>query len=163
MPCTLILHPHLFFTPLSMPLRIPISCPRLHVSLFIQWTLWSQILFWWTWVVSFGAKQREHWSFNGVCAVIMCLLIENYILELVFPSNLMQVGRWQTKPVNESASYKFTWSYCEDKLHHLSWRHANTSPKCKEERLEAGKHSGMARRGSYELYLESRAKNNGGK
>lgn len=27
MPCTLILHPHLFFTPLSMPLRIPISCP----------------------------------------------------------------------------------------------------------------------------------------
>jgi len=99
---------HIYFSPLCQCLWESQSV-ALTVFLFIQWTLWSQILFWWTWVVSFGAKQREHWSFNDVCAVIMCLLIENYILELVFPSILMQVGMWQTKPVNESASYKFTW------------------------------------------------------
>ncbi len=154
---------HIYFSPLSQCLWesqsvAPTACFSLHpVDSVKSDTVLMDLS------SEFGAKQREHWSFNGVCAVIMCLLIENYILELVFPSNLMQVGRWQTKPVNESASYKFTWYYCEDKLHHVSWRHANTSPKCKEERSEAGKHSGMARRGSYELYLESRAKNNGGK
>ncbi len=116
---------HIYFSPLCQCLWESQSV-ALTVFLFIQWTLWSQILFWWTWVVSFGAKQREHWSFNDVCAVIMCLLIENYILELVFPFILMQVGMWQTKPVNESASYKFTWSYFEHKLHHVSWRHAYT-------------------------------------
>lgn len=114
MPCTLILHPHLFFTLMSMPLRIPISCMFLSSSS----GLWSQILFWWTWVVNFGVKQREHWSFNGMCAVIMCLLTEYCILGLVFLSNLMLVGGIQNQKMRAQATKSL--DLCE-KTNYIMW------------------------------------------
>jgi len=95
-----------------------------------------------------------------MCAVIMCLLKDYCIFGVVFLSNLMLVGGIQNRKMRIPDTNLIDLSE-KIKLHHVSC--ANTSTQWKEERSKAGKHRGMARGGSYELYLESRAKNNGGK